>query len=81
MKFVIIIILWLFNKKKSDVSRMKDAIHLFGEIVKKDVFKKTAIMLFLNKIDIFKEKIKVSPISKYFPEYEGKKKKKKKKFL
>jgi len=51
---------------------MKDAIHLFGEIVKKDVFKKTAIMLFLNNIDIFKEKIKVSPISKYFPEYEGK---------
>jgi len=53
-----------------NVNRMKDAIHLFGEIVKKDVFKKTAIMLFLNKIDIFKEKIKVSPISKYFPEYE-----------
>lgn len=29
------------------------------------------MILFLNKIDIFREKIKVSPISQYFPDYQG----------
>jgi len=60
---------------------MDDALHLFDEICNNDIFKKTAIMLFLSKIDIFREKIKTSSISTYFPSFKGwfKKKKKKKK--
>ena len=52
-------------------SRMDDALHLFDEICNNDIFKKTAIMLFLSKIDIFREKIKTSSISTYFPSFKG----------
>ncbi|KAJ8123466.1 hypothetical protein ONZ43_g600 [Nemania bipapillata] len=34
-------------------------------------FIKTSIILFLNKIDRFKEKLPVSPMKNYFPDYEG----------
>lgn len=37
------------------------------------------MILFLNKIDIFKQKILVSPVSKWFPDFEGKQKEKRKK--
>jgi len=50
---------------------MDDALHLFDEICNNDIFKKTAIMLFLSKIDIFREKIKTSSISTYFPSFKG----------
>jgi len=55
----------------STINRMDDALHLFDEICNNDIFKKTAIMLFLSKIDIFREKIKTSSISTYFPSFKG----------
>jgi len=33
--------------------------------------KNTAIILFLNKIDLFEEKIKVKDLKNYFPDYNG----------
>jgi hypothetical protein len=34
-------------------------------------FENTAVILFLNKYDIFKRKIKVTPLKEYFPDYSG----------
>ncbi|ORZ41282.1 guanine nucleotide binding protein, alpha subunit [Catenaria anguillulae PL171] len=53
------------------VNRMQEAMTLFDSICNSRWFVKTSIILFLNKIDLFKEKILRSPISKFFPEYNG----------
>eukprot|EP00835_Amoeboradix_gromovi_P001808 NODE_90_length_21806_cov_0.389137.p12 type:complete len:112 gc:universal NODE_90_length_21806_cov_0.389137:12250-12585(+) len=50
---------------------MQEALTLFDSICNSRWFVKTSIILFLNKIDLFKEKIKRSAISKFFPDYTG----------
>lgn len=54
-------------------NRMVEALNLFGSIVKNAYFEKTPIMLFLNKKDIFAEKIQHSDIGKvdFFNDYGG----------
>jgi guanine nucleotide-binding protein subunit alpha len=32
---------------------------------------RTSIILFLNKVDLFKQKLSRSPLSSYFPDYSG----------
>lgn len=54
-----------------NVNRMDDSIRVFDSIVNHEVFEGTAIILFLNKKDVFAEKIKHSPLSKHFPDYTG----------
>ena len=44
---------------------------LFESIANSKWFSRSAIILFLNKIDLFRNKIGESPIPKYFPEYSG----------
>lgn len=44
---------------------------LFDSICNSQWFQKTSIILFLNKVDVFKERILVSSIRAYFPDYEG----------
>ncbi|KAI9159210.1 guanine nucleotide-binding protein subunit alpha [Blastocladiella emersonii ATCC 22665] len=53
------------------VNRMQEAMTLFDSICNSRWFVKTSIILFLNKIDLFKDKILRSPISKFFPDYAG----------
>ncbi|KAI9697781.1 MAG: hypothetical protein M1836_004457 [Candelina mexicana] len=52
-----------------DANQMQEALMLFESIANSQWFSKSAIILFLNKIDLFKQKIAYSPISKYFPDY------------
>lgn len=53
------------------VNRMQEALTLFDSICNSRWFIKTSIILFLNKIDRFKEKLPVSPMQNYFPDYDG----------
>ncbi|KAI9046651.1 hypothetical protein LZ554_009393 [Drepanopeziza brunnea f. sp. 'monogermtubi'] len=53
------------------VNRMQEALTLFDSICNSRWFIKTSIILFLNKIDRFKEKLPLSPMKNYFPDYEG----------
>lgn len=53
------------------VNRMQEALTLFDSICNSRWFIKTSIILFLNKIDRFKEKLPISPMKQYFPDYEG----------
>jgi len=51
------------------VNRMQEALTLFDSICNSRWFIKTSIILFLNKMDRFKEKLAISPMSNYFPDY------------
>ncbi|KAJ1759234.1 guanine nucleotide-binding protein subunit alpha [Coemansia sp. RSA 1824] len=53
------------------VNRMQEALTLFDSICNSRWFVKTSIILFLNKMDIFHEKLPHSPMRKYFPDYDG----------
>jgi type III secretion system FlhB-like substrate exporter len=59
--------LWEDNK----MNQMYEALLLFDSICNSKWFINTPIILFLNKIDIFKKKIKYSPVSNYFPDFTG----------
>ncbi|PVV04423.1 hypothetical protein BB560_001078 [Smittium megazygosporum] len=53
------------------VNRMQEALTLFDSICNSRWFSKTSIILFLNKMDIFREKLPKSPLNKHFPDYTG----------
>ncbi|CAI2353585.1 unnamed protein product [Caenorhabditis sp. 36 PRJEB53466] len=56
----------------NDTNRVEEALRLFWTLFSnKRYFQKSTIILFLNKNDIFKEKVKTVPIKKYFPKFEG----------
>jgi len=44
---------------------------LFESISNSRWFLKTSIILFLNKIDLFRVKLQTAPLNKYFPDYYG----------
>lgn len=51
--------------------RMHESILLFEEICNLQVFQNTSIILFLNKKDLFAEKIKKTDLKVCFPNYDG----------
>jgi len=53
------------------VNRMQEALTLFDSICNSRWFVKTSIILFLNKIDLFAEKLPYSPLGDYFMDYTG----------
>ncbi|KAG8879217.1 guanine nucleotide-binding protein subunit alpha [Tulasnella sp. 332] len=53
------------------VNRMQEALTLFDSICNSRWFVKTSIILFLNKIDLFADKLRYSPMGDYFPDYNG----------
>jgi G-protein alpha subunit len=64
------------KKKKSKLTlhtknQMQEAFMLFESISNSRWFTKTSLILFLNKIDLFRAKLASSPITKYFPDYDG----------
>lgn len=52
-------------------NRMQESLKLFDSICNNKWFLETAIILFLNKKDLFEEKIKRSALTLCFPEYTG----------
>ncbi|KAI8885506.1 guanine nucleotide-binding protein alpha-1 subunit [Backusella circina FSU 941] len=53
------------------VNRMEEALALFDSICNSVWFKNTSMILFLNKIDIFKDKLTRFPLHESIPEYNG----------
>lgn len=53
-------------------NRMQESLKLFDSICNNKWFTDTSIILFLNKKDLFEEKIRKSPLTICFPEYAGK---------
>uniref|UniRef100_A0A8B9L4G0 Guanine nucleotide-binding protein G(i) subunit alpha-1 n=1 Tax=Astyanax mexicanus TaxID=7994 RepID=A0A8B9L4G0_ASTMX len=54
-----------------EMNRMHESMKLFDSICNNKWFTETSIILFLNKKDLFEEKIKRSPLTICYPEYAG----------
>ncbi|CAD7060769.1 unnamed protein product [Tilletia caries] len=54
-----------------DSNQMQEALMLFDSICNSKWFLRTSMILFLNKVDIFRTKIMHSSIKHYFPDYAG----------
>jgi len=54
-----------------NTNRIVEALNLFEEICNSRWFRETSMILFLNKRDLFAEKIQTVPLDLYFPEYKG----------
>jgi len=52
-------------------NRMMESLVLFDSVVNSRWFMRTSIILFLNKVDLFRQKLGRSPLSNYFPDYSG----------
>uniref|UniRef100_A0A7E4W2F6 G-protein alpha subunit n=1 Tax=Panagrellus redivivus TaxID=6233 RepID=A0A7E4W2F6_PANRE len=62
----------LLNDGEQTVNRLKYSMFLFKRIVRNKCFsKRTAIILFLNKYDIFRERIETFPLTTCFKGYSG----------
>jgi len=52
-----------------NTNRMVEALNLFEEICNSRWFRETSMILFLNKRDLFSEKITKVPLSQFFPDF------------
>ena len=50
---------------------MEDSMDLFHEIANNPMLEEIPIILLLNKMDVFEQKIEYSSISTHFPDFEG----------
>ncbi|KAJ5682458.1 hypothetical protein N7462_005623 [Penicillium macrosclerotiorum] len=57
--------------EESNQNRMMESLVLFDSVVNSRWFMRTSIILFLNKVDLFRQKLPRSPLSNYFPDYSG----------
>jgi guanine nucleotide-binding protein G(i) subunit alpha len=55
-----------------ETNRLQESLTLFQDISNGKWFSETTIILILNKVDVFKNKLKKSPMSTYFEDYDGK---------
>ncbi|KAG8955102.1 Guanine nucleotide-binding protein alpha-2 subunit [Tulasnella sp. 424] len=57
--------------EEKEKNRMAESLVLFESVINSRWFLRTSIILFLNKIDVFKAKLPKVPLERYFPEYTG----------
>ncbi|KAI3608772.1 heterotrimeric g-protein alpha gpa3-like protein [Moniliophthora roreri] len=57
--------------EEKNQNRMQESLILFESIINSRWFLRTSIILFLNKIDVFKKKLPKVPLERYFSEYTG----------
>ncbi|KAH9957678.1 G-protein alpha subunit [Russula dissimulans] len=57
--------------EEKNQNRMAESLVLFESVINSRWFLRTSIILFLNKIDVFKRKLPKVPLDKFFPEYTG----------
>jgi GTPase SAR1 family protein len=58
-------------EEDQNTNRMTESLKLFAEVTSSQWFKQTGVILFLNKDDLFRDKLPKSPLSKLFSEYLG----------
>ncbi|EMG50412.1 Guanine nucleotide-binding protein alpha-2 subunit [Candida maltosa Xu316] len=57
--------------EENNQNRLEESLALFDSVVNSRWFARTAVVLFLNKIDVFAEKLQHSPLENHFPDYTG----------
>ncbi|KAH6871286.1 heterotrimeric G protein alpha subunit A [Coprinopsis sp. MPI-PUGE-AT-0042] len=58
-------------REEKTQNRMVESLVLFESVINSRWFSRTSIIFFLNKIDVFKNKLPKVPLERYFPEYAG----------
>ncbi|KAJ3297977.1 Guanine nucleotide-binding protein G(i) subunit alpha-2 [Rhizoclosmatium sp. JEL0117] len=61
----------LFTVEDVNVNRIVESITVFSFICNHASFKKSAIVVFMNKIDLLKDKLESEFVADYFPEFTG----------
>jgi guanine nucleotide-binding protein G(i) subunit alpha len=57
--------------EEENQNRLLESFQLFDDIINSRWFFNSTVVLFLNKTDIFRKKLKVNPLSRYFEDYTG----------
>lgn len=57
--------------ESANENRMEESMALFQTVINYEWFRRSSVMLFLNKMDLLEEKIMHSHLVDYFPEYDG----------
>ncbi|KAG2138033.1 heterotrimeric G protein alpha subunit [Suillus clintonianus] len=57
--------------EEKNQNRMQESLILFESVINSRWFLRTSIILLLNKMDVFKNKLPKIPLESYFPEYTG----------
>lgn len=57
--------------EESSQNRLEESLTLFDSVVNSRWFARTSVVLFLNKIDIFANKLPYSPLEDHFTDYNG----------
>lgn len=57
--------------EENGTNRMMESLTLFDSVINSRWFQRTSIILFLNKVDLFKAKLHKVPLRHYFPDYSG----------
>lgn len=57
--------------EENSQNRLEESLILFDSVVNSRWFARTSIVLFLNKIDVFAEKLPFSPLENHFSDYTG----------
>lgn len=57
--------------ESSNSNRLEESLDLFDSVINSMWFRRTSIILCLNKIDLFIEKLPKSPLENVFPDYAG----------
>ena len=61
----------LLLEEDGKTNRMVESMNLYKNVCQIRWFLNKRIILFLNKTDLLAEKVQISPLKNYFPEYEG----------
>lgn len=75
----IVLVLFITNtmsinlQEDAYVNRLEESLNLFSQIVNNRFFREASFVLFLNKFDLFREKVLYSGrhLRLYFPDYKG----------
>jgi guanine nucleotide-binding protein G(i) subunit alpha len=65
------VLLYPITRVANNQNRMQESLVLFESVINSRWFLRTSVILFLNKIDVFKQKLPKVPLVHYFPEYTG----------
>lgn len=50
-------------------NRLLESFQLWESVINSKWFQRSSVVLFLNKKDIFRQKLRTNPLQRYFPEY------------
>ncbi|CAJ0573841.1 unnamed protein product, partial [Mesorhabditis spiculigera] len=69
--FIVDLTVYARDARDEDIGSMEQSKALFRDIATNKVLRRSMFLLFLNKVDLFKELLKTYPFRRCFPSYQG----------